>query len=91
MLKNMRVWILKVIIIENTFEFIMQGLGEKYNQEIVNFIHHFNNGKRPLSVAQLSMVEAAERYELQTGTIILNPLRSLVDTIIDQLKLSSLI
>lgn len=80
----------EVIIIDNTFEFIMQGLGEKYNQEIVKFLNHFNSGKRPLSVAQLSMVEAAQRYEFQTGNTVLNPLHALVDSMIVQLELSSL-
>lgn len=43
-----------------------------------------------MSVAQLSMVEAAKRYELQTGKTILNPLDALVDSMINQLELSSL-
>ncbi|MBT2663899.1 hypothetical protein J7J00_00010 [Bacillus sp. ISL-4] len=80
----------EVIIIDNAFEFIMQGLGERYNQEILNFLYKFNNEKRPLSVAQLSMVEAAKRYELQTGMTVLNPLDALVDSMINQLELSSL-
>lgn len=80
----------EVIIIDNTFEYIMQGLGEKYSQEIVKFLHDFNNENKLLSVAQLSMVDAAKRYEFQTGRAILNPLQALVDSMINQLKLSSL-
>ncbi|WP_076369121.1 hypothetical protein [Peribacillus simplex] len=80
----------EVIIIDNAFEFIMQGLGERYNQEILYFLYRFNNENRPLSVAQLSMVEAAKRYELQTGMTVLNPLNALVDSMIDQLELRSL-
>ncbi|MGG0790385.1 hypothetical protein ABE132_17045 [Peribacillus simplex] len=80
----------EVTIIDNAFEFIMQGLGERYNQEILNFLYQFNNENRPMSVAQLSMVEAAKRYELRTGKTILNPLDALVDSMINQLELSSL-
>ncbi|MCM3675055.1 hypothetical protein M3699_14465 [Peribacillus simplex] len=80
----------EVIIIYNAFEFIMQGMGERYDQEIMNFLYQFNNEIRPLSVAQLSMVQAAKRYELQTGKIVLNPLDALVDSMIVQLELSSL-
>ncbi|PRS42556.1 hypothetical protein C6W19_04320 [Bacillus sp. RJGP41] len=68
----------------------MQGLGERYNQEIMNYLPQFKNENRRLSVAQLSMVEAARRYELQTGQTVLNPLHALVDSMIDQLELSSL-
>lgn len=80
----------EVIIIDDAFEFIMQGLGERYNQEIMNYLSQFKNENRRLSVAQLSMVEAARRYELQTGHTVLNPLHALVDSMIDQLELSSL-
>lgn len=80
----------EVIIIDNAFELIMQGLGERYNQEIMNCLYQFNNEERPLSVAQLSMVEAAMRYELETGKTVLNPLHALVDYMIDQLELRSL-
>jgi hypothetical protein len=80
----------EVIIIDNAFELIMQGLGEKYNQEIMNCLYQFNNEERPLSVAQLSMVEAAMRYELETGKTVLNPLHALVDYMIKQLELRSL-
>lgn len=80
----------EVIIIDDAFEFIMQGLGERYNQEIMNYLSQFKNENRRLSVAQLSMVEAARRYELQTGQTVLNPLHALVDSMIDQLELSSL-
>ncbi|MCK1983174.1 MULTISPECIES: hypothetical protein [Peribacillus] len=79
-----------VIIIDNAFELIMQGFEEKYNQEIMNFLYQFNNEERPLSVAQLSMVEAAMSYELETGKTVLNPLQALVDYMIDRLELRSL-
>lgn len=79
----------EVILIDDAFEFIMQGFGERYNEEILNFLYQFNNENRPLSVAQLSMVEAAKRYELQTGMTVLNPLNALVDSMIVQLKLRS--
>ncbi|MFF2498480.1 hypothetical protein [Peribacillus sp. NPDC058075] len=80
----------EVIIIDHAFELIMQGLREKYNQEIMNFLYQFNNEERPLSVAQLSMAEAAMSYELKTGKIVLNPLHALVDYMIDRLELRSL-
>ncbi|MGE7760362.1 hypothetical protein [Peribacillus sp. NPDC097895] len=77
----------EIIIIDNTFDLIMQGLDEKYNQEIVNFLLQFNREKKQLSVAQLSMVKAANTYECLTGQAIVHPLHALVDSMVDQLEL----
>ncbi|WP_285765910.1 hypothetical protein [Peribacillus sp. SI8-4] len=77
------------IIIDDAFEWIMQGLSEKYNQEIVNRLLQLNEEKRPISVAQLSMVKAAKDYERQTGYTVMNPLQALVDSMAIQLDLGT--
>ncbi|AOH54934.1 hypothetical protein ABE28_011285 [Peribacillus muralis] len=77
----------EIIIIDHAFEWIMQGSSEKYNQEIMNRLRQLTNEKRPISVAQLSMVKAAMNYENQTGYAILNPLQALVDFMATRLEL----
>ncbi len=78
----------EIIIIDHAFELIMQGLSDKYNQEIMNCLQQLTNEKRPISVAQLSMVHAAMSYEHQTGNVIVNPLQALVDFMASRLELS---
>ncbi|MCK1993510.1 hypothetical protein GW626_10480 [Peribacillus muralis] len=78
----------EIIIIDHAFELIMQGLSDKYNQEIMNCLQQLTNEKRPISVAQLSMVNAAMSYEHQTGNVIVNPLQALVDFMASRLELS---
>lgn len=79
---------LEIIVISNTFELIMQGLKEEYNEEISKFINQIiKDEKKVISVAQLSMVDASQQVEYKTSKTILNPLSTLVSSIVNQLKL----
>ena len=79
---------IEVLVINNTFDLIMQGLKEEYNQEVYKFIQQIiQDEKRVISVAQLSMVNSAEQVEEMTNKTIMNPLSTLVPTIVSQLKL----
>ena len=76
-----------IAVIDNTFDLIMQGLKEEYNQEIVKFLTHIIQDEMTvISVAQLSMVDAARQVESKTATTITNPLTPLVTSIVRQLK-----
>lgn len=79
---------IEVAVINNTFELIMQGLKEDYNQEISRFLNQkINDEKRVISVAQLSMVDAAKQVEFSSSKTIINPLETLVGSIVKQLAL----
>ncbi|MCY8952457.1 hypothetical protein MOE39_01070 [Bacillus cereus] len=79
---------LEVIVINSTFELIMQGLKEEYNQEIAKFLNQIiKDEKKVISVAQLSMVDASQQVEYKTSKTIINPLITLVTYIVNQLKL----
>jgi aspartate/glutamate racemase len=79
---------LEVIVISNTFELIMQGLNEEYNQEISKFLNQIiKDEKKVISVAQLSMVDASKQVEYKTSRKIINPLNTLVSSIVNQLAL----
>jgi hypothetical protein len=78
----------EVIVINNTFELIMQGLKEEYNQEISKFLNQIiKDGKKVISVAQLSMVDASQQVEYKTSKTIINPLNTLVSSVVNQLEL----
>ena len=72
---------IEVAVIENSFNLIMNGLKEEYNQKIVECLEQLRQNNRILSVAQLSMVEAAEQVENKTSIKIMNPLKTLKTTI----------
>ena len=78
---------LEVIVINNTFDLFMRGLKEEYDQEISKFLNQIINEKKVISVAQLSMVDAARQVENQTSKTIINPLNTLVSSIVNQLEL----
>jgi hypothetical protein len=79
---------LEVIVINNTFELIMQGRKEEYIQEISTFLNQIiNDGKKVISVAQLSMVDASQQFEYKTNMTIINPLNTLISSIVNQLDL----
>lgn len=78
---------LEVIVINNTFELIMQGLKEEYDQEIFKFINQIINEKKVISVAQLSMVGASQQVEYKTSKSIISPLNTLVSSTVNQLDL----
>lgn len=81
---------IKVMIINNTFELIMQGLKKEYDQEITRFLNRkMNDEKGVISVAQLSMVDAAIQVTAQTSVKIINPLDLLVSKLVTQLALET--
>lgn len=78
---------IEVIVISDTFNLIMQGQKEQYNQEIVKFLTHIiQDEMSAISVAQLSMVDAAWQVEYETAKTIMNPLTPLVTSIVRQMK-----
>lgn len=78
----------EVRIINNTFELLMQGLKEEYNQAISQFLNQIIKKENKLiSVAQLSMVAASQQVAHKTSTHIMNPLQALRTSIVNQLKL----
>ena len=80
---------IEVIVINNTFELIMQGRKEEYTEEISSFLNQLiKDGKKVISVAQLSMVDASQQVEYKTNLTIINPLNLLVSSIVNQLELT---
>lgn len=78
----------EVMVIQDAFEYIMQGRKEEYNLKITEFLHEvIKNEEKAISVAQLSMVEASEQMEHMTSRTILNPLEPLVSAIVNELEL----
>ncbi|TYS47668.1 hypothetical protein [Bacillus infantis] len=73
-------------VINNTFELIMQGRKHEYNQEISKFLQGIILEDKIISVAQLSMVQASKEIK-QTTKPIINPLDTLVSSVVKQLKL----
>ncbi|RTE02991.1 hypothetical protein [Paenibacillus whitsoniae] len=72
-------------VIANTFELIMQGKQAAYTREVADYIVRLqaNNPDLKLSVAQLSMVEAAEHARRQSGAAIGNPLTPLTKYLVE--------
>ena len=72
----------EVKILENTFHLAMEGKQEQYKQALMEQMTHLiHEEKRHLSVAQLSMAEAAKEVEKQYHTKITTPLDLLVETV----------
>ncbi|QHZ49089.1 hypothetical protein [Bacillus sp. NSP9.1] len=66
------------MILKHTFDLIMRGYKEMYDAEIEKHIKRIaNTENRLLSVAQLSMVDAAEAAESSSSEMIINPLEPL--------------
>ncbi|WP_299090825.1 hypothetical protein [uncultured Metabacillus sp.] len=79
---------IEVKVLNHSFDLLMQGLNEKYNQEIEIFIAHLlQEQNRVIAVAQLSMVEASIQVEKKTNKVIINPLDTLVSYVVTTLKL----
>lgn len=70
-------------VIDGTFELIMRGDGETYKREVSRYIRELlaSDRGKSVSVAQLSMVDAAEAVERETGARIGNPLRPLAEAV----------
>lgn len=78
---------IEVLVIENTFELIMSGKKDEYQKEVFDFLKNYQG--RVVSVAQLSMVGAAQLVERETSQTILNPLGALVRSMVKQLNLEA--
>lgn len=67
-------------VIEDTFELIMQGNKEQYDKELAKYLKEVlaSEKNKIIAVAQLSMVEAANKVEQELGVTIGNPLDSLI-------------
>ncbi|MFJ5767486.1 hypothetical protein ACIP9C_19245 [Lysinibacillus sp. NPDC093210] len=65
-------------VIDNTFELIMQGKKQAYNNAIMQYFQEIMGEGRLISVGQLSMVEAAQQFEKEFDIAITHPLQSLV-------------
>ncbi|MFC4402059.1 hypothetical protein [Gracilibacillus xinjiangensis] len=74
---NINAW-----LIENSFDLLMNGQSDAYNQLILDYIGNDNNTDL-ISVAQLSMVEAVNL----SGKDIGNPLNALVKHVVQQFDL----
>jgi aspartate/glutamate racemase len=80
---------IEVKIIENSFELIMSGRQEEYQNVVCHYIKQLDSN-RSLSVAQLSMVTAAQQVEHETSIPIINPLNTLVSSMVNQLNLQKI-
>lgn len=78
---------IEVQVIKNTFALIMSGKKEQYQSEVVNFLKKYQH--RVVSVAQLSMVGAAQQVERETSQTIINLLNALVTSMVKQLNLKA--
>lgn len=76
-----------VRIIPEAFELIMLGKKEKSRSVVSEYIQNLRVAEtgKPISVAQLSMVEAAKLVQQHSGVAIGNPLAALVSYMEDQL------
>lgn len=73
-------------VIEHTFDLIMQGKKEAYNEVILRTLHTLSAEQKSISVAQLSMVDAAQQFEDHTRIKILQPLKPLVNIVKSTMK-----
>ena len=77
----------EVMVIDNTFNLFMKGLKEEYDQAITEFLDQIvKKEKRLISVAQLSMVDAARKVEDRS---IINPLDTLISSVVNRLKINN--
>jgi len=83
---------IEIVVISDTFNLIMQGKKEEYEQEIVKFLTYMiQDDMTAISVAQLSMVDAARQVEDETSTTIMNPLAPLVASIVLEMKVEKIL
>lgn len=76
----------KIKVIDNTFELIIQGKKDAYNNAIIQALHDVVGEQQHISVAQLSMVEAARQFEKETALTITHPLKSLVKFVMSSIE-----
>lgn len=74
---------IEVRIVEDSFSLLMQGEQQRYTKTIKSYIESLieSHPDKPISVAQLSMVDAAQQLQEQVGIQVGTPLKGLVETI----------
>jgi len=78
----------EVVIINDTFELMMEGKTKEYNQAVMDYLlKAIENEDKTISVAQLSMVDAAEQVENVSTKTIINPLQTLISSLVQELTL----
>lgn len=77
---------IEVRIVENSFSLLMQGEQQRYTETIKSYTESLieSHPDKPISVAQLSMVDAAQQLQEQMGIQIGTPLKGLVETILQK-------
>lgn len=80
--------IVEAKIIKGTFDLIMQGEKKAYNDAISQALHKLMSEQKAISVAQLSMMDAARQFEEQTAQTIIHPLRALVEVVKEQMEVT---
>lgn len=78
---------IEVNVINNTFELIMKGLKQEYDREISKYLSKIVKEDKIISVAQLSMVDAAKKVEFLTSNSIINPLDTFISSVVSQLRI----
>ncbi|MFL0583966.1 hypothetical protein ACH0B6_15430 [Solibacillus silvestris] len=78
---------IEVVVLNNMFDLIMQGRKKEYDQEVARMLEQLIYDNKIISVAQLSMVDAAQLVEAKTGRSITNPLKTFVSSIVKELDL----
>ncbi|MEK4532165.1 hypothetical protein [Solibacillus sp. FSL K6-1554] len=81
---------IEVVVLNNMFDLIMQGRKKEYDQEVARMLEQLIYEDKIISVAQLSMVDAAQLVEAKTGRSITNPLRTFVTSIVKELDLENI-
>jgi hypothetical protein len=78
-------------VLEGTFPLVMQGKMEEYKSEVARGLHKLiqDEPQKGISVAQLSMVDAALQVEQTSSRKIVNPLTALVASVVKQLALET--
>lgn len=69
-------------VIDKTFELIMQGNKQAYNNAIKHYFQEIMGKGLLMAVAQLSMVDAAEQFAKELDIEITHPLQSLVEFVV---------
>lgn len=77
----------EVKVLNDTFELMMKGRKEEYTRQVARYINIILEDRRIVSVAQLSMVDAAKQVEEETNKPIINPLNKLINALVKQLEL----
>ncbi|MCG5250533.1 hypothetical protein [Brevibacillus agri] len=81
---------IELLVVEDAFTLLMENRQEAYLAKLTAALHDLDQTLHgvPLSVAQLSMTPAAERFARETGRFVAHPLHSLTSQLVQTLALS---